>query len=151
MWDSVGEQKKHALELVEGTLVEHYAKLWSYGEEIRRSNPGSTVKIGVNSMPDGKNYFQRIYICFDGVKQGWRGGVCRRILNLDGTFFKHLCSGELLVAVGRDGNNQLYPVAWAVVVVENKDNWKWFLENLVEDLELGDGLGKVLMSDQHKV
>ena len=84
--------------------------------------------------------------CKAGLEEG-----CRRIINLDGTFLKHLTSGELLVAVGRDGNNQLFPIAWAVVVVENKDNWKWFLELLEEDLRLGEGRGTVLMSDQHKV
>ncbi|XP_023732226.1 uncharacterized protein LOC111880046 [Lactuca sativa] len=45
---------KYALSLVEGTIAENYARLWSYGEEIRRSNPGSTVKICVDSMPDGE-------------------------------------------------------------------------------------------------
>ena len=88
--------KKYAIELIEGTLVDHYAKLWSYGEEIRRSNPGSTVKIDVNAMPDGKTYFSKFYICFDALKQGWRGS-CRRIINLDGCFLKGLCSGELIV------------------------------------------------------
>lgn len=30
---------------------------------------------------------------------------------------------ELLTAVERDGNNHIFPVAWAIVTVENKDNW----------------------------
>nr|GEU38645.1 hypothetical protein [Tanacetum cinerariifolium] len=38
-------------------------------------------------------------------------------------------------AVGRDGNNHIFPVAWAVVTVENKDNWSWFLDLLADDLE----------------
>ncbi|XP_023737311.2 uncharacterized protein LOC111885278 [Lactuca sativa] len=79
-------------------------------DEIRRSNPRSTVKIDVNAMPDG----------------------------------------ELIVAVGRDANNHIFPIAWAVVCVENKANWKRFLENLKDDLHLEDGFGLSLMSDQHK-
>ncbi|KAI3511151.1 hypothetical protein L1887_18295 [Cichorium endivia] len=100
-------------------------------------------------MPDGKNYFSKFYVCFDGLKKGWRSG-CRRIINLDGCFLKGLCSGELLSAVGRDANNQIFPIAWAVVCVENKQNWKWFLENLADDLHLESGLSVSLMSDQHK-
>ncbi|XP_052624932.1 uncharacterized protein LOC128132415 [Lactuca sativa] len=115
--------KKYALSLVEGTIAENYARLWSYGEEIRRSNPGSTVKICVDSMPDGKNYFSKIYICFASVKEGWRGG-CRRIINLDGCFLKTFCQGELVYAMARDANNGIFPIAWAVVSVENKENWK---------------------------
>ncbi|XP_023755031.2 uncharacterized protein LOC111903502 [Lactuca sativa] len=61
-----------------------------------------------------------------------------------------MCTGQLLCDVGRDGNNHIYPIAWAVVCVENKDNWKWFLENLQEDLHLEGGFGRILMSDQHK-
>ena len=59
--------------------------------------------------------------------------------------------GELLTAIGRDANNYVYPIAWAVVDVENKDNWSWFLELVVDDLDLDSGRGLVLISDQHKV
>ena len=142
--------KKHAIELIEGTLVEHYSKLWSYGEEIRRSNPGSTVKIGVNSMPDGKTYFSNFYVCFEGLKQGWRVS-CRRLINLDGCFLKGLCTWELICVVGRDANNHIFLIEWAVVCVENKENLKWFLENLRDDLGMENGFGITLMSDQHKV
>ncbi|GKD31070.1 pentatricopeptide repeat-containing protein [Tanacetum coccineum] len=40
--------------------------------------------------------------------------------------------------------------AKAVVNVENKDNWIWFLDLLCDDLEMPNGNGLTLMSDQHK-
>ena len=85
------------------------------------SNPGSTVKVGVTVNPDEKTYFDRFYVCFNGLKEGWKLG-CRRILALDGCFLKKPIRGEILTVVGRDGNNHIFPVAWAVVTVENKDN-----------------------------
>ncbi|XP_023749693.3 uncharacterized protein LOC111897972 [Lactuca sativa] len=108
--------KKYALSLVEGTVAKNYARLWSYGEENKRSNPGSTIKIYVDTMLDGKNYFSNIYICFATVIEGWKGG-CRRIINLDGCFSKKICQGELLCALGRDANNGIFTIAWAVVCV----------------------------------
>ncbi|CAI9290557.1 unnamed protein product [Lactuca saligna] len=149
---SVGQcrrAKKYAHQLIDGTLVEHYAKLWSYAEEIRRSNPGSTVKLDVNHMPDGKNYFSKFYVCFDALKKGWKEG-CRKIIGLDGCFLKGICKGELLCDVGRDANNGIYPIAWVVVCVENKENWRWFLDLLIDDLGLNLGCGYNVISDQHK-
>ncbi|GJT74445.1 hypothetical protein Tco_1041170, partial [Tanacetum coccineum] len=35
--------------------------------------------------------------------------------------------GELLTAMGKDVNNQIYPTAWAVVKVENHETRGWFL------------------------
>nr|KAJ0209995.1 hypothetical protein LSAT_V11C400161160 [Lactuca sativa] len=141
--------KKYAPNLVEGSLVEHYGKLWSNGHEILRTNPGSTVKLDVEDGPDGKKYFSKFYCCFQGFKQGWIEG-CRRIIGLDGCFLKGVCKGELLCAIGRDANDKIYPIAWAVVSLEDKQNWKWFLELLIYDLDLNLGNGFTLMLDQHK-
>nr|GEW44947.1 hypothetical protein [Tanacetum cinerariifolium] len=58
-------------------------------------------------MPDGKTYFKCFNVCFKGLKQGWLEGR-RRVIGLDGCFLKTICKGELLSAVGRDGNNQAY-------------------------------------------
>ena len=146
----VRRAKKWAKDLIEGKLTEHYARIWDYSAELIRSNPGSTCQVGVISNPDGKNYFQRIYICFKALSVSWKRG-CRKVTGLDGCFLKGQVKGELLTAIGRDANNQVYPIAWAVVDVENKDNWTWFLELLSGDLDLAGGEGLVVISDQHKV
>ena len=142
--------KQKALEIINGKLTEHYARIWDYGAEILRSNPGSTVQVSVTTNPDGLTYFHRIYICFKAIREGWSRG-CRRVVGLDGCFLKGHCKGELVTAIGRDGNNQLYPIAWAVIDVENKANWLWFLQLLSSDLGIGDGGGLTIISDQHKV
>jgi hypothetical protein len=55
------------------------------------------------------------------LNKGFKAG-CRKVIRLDGCFFKGACQGELLCAIGRDANNQMYHVAWAVVEQETKDN-----------------------------
>ncbi|GKE02803.1 transposase, MuDR, plant [Tanacetum coccineum] len=109
--------KMKALHLYETCLEDHYGMLWSYASEILSSNPGSTCKMSVDSMPDGKNYFSRFYVCFKGLREGWLEG-CRRVIGLDGCFLKTICKGELLSAVGRDGNYQIYLIAWVVGIIE---------------------------------
>ncbi|CAI9288651.1 unnamed protein product [Lactuca saligna] len=76
--------------------------------------------------------------------------ACRRVIGVDGCFLKGICRGQLLAAMGRDANNHIFPIAWAVVEVENKETWKWFLDLLLDDIEMGIGHGLTLISDQHK-
>ncbi|WMV19992.1 hypothetical protein MTR67_013377 [Solanum verrucosum] len=55
------------------------------------------------------------------------------------------CKGELLVAVGKNGNNKMFPIAWAVVDNETKHSWSFFINFLKEDLQLGTRQGLTVM------
>ncbi|XP_071694673.1 uncharacterized protein [Rutidosis leptorrhynchoides] len=114
--------KTWALTEYEKSIEEHYGLLRSYADELLNSNPGSTIKIRLTQNPDEKLYFDRFYVCLNGLKEGWKNG-CRKVIALDGCFLKKPNQGELLTAIGRDGNNHIFPVAGAVVSVENKQNW----------------------------
>ncbi|GKA20861.1 copia LTR rider [Tanacetum coccineum] len=140
--------KQRALYDHEGGLIEHYSRLYDYMQAILGSNPGSTCRLDAFES-DGSPYFKRMYICFKGVKDGWLAG-CRKVIGLDGCFLKHTCRGELLTAMGRDANNQMYPIAWVVVRVENAKNWSWFLALLQDDLALNDGTSITIILDSHK-
>ncbi|KAI4377366.1 hypothetical protein MLD38_015005 [Melastoma candidum] len=59
--------------------------------------------------------------------------------------------GMLLTAVGRDGNDGMYPIAWAVVEGENQNSWTWFIELLFKQLNVRSGYGWTFISDQQKV
>ena len=56
-----------------------------------------------------------------------------------------------MAAVGRDGDNRIVSIAWAVVEVENNINWEWFVRLLKEDLGLQDGSKFTIISDKQKV
>ncbi|XP_019166889.1 PREDICTED: uncharacterized protein LOC109162659 [Ipomoea nil] len=127
-----------------------FKRIRDYAQECLNSNPGSTVKIHTTStVPNSPLVFQRIYVCFNAMKKGFLGG-CRKFIGLDGCFLKGKLKGEILSAVGRDGNNQMYPIAWAVVEIENNSSWSWFLNLLKTDLEIEDSTQWTLMSDQQK-
>ena len=136
---------KKALDSMKG----QYNRLYDYQAELLRSNPGSTV-IVVKDPEFEEPIFQRMYICLDALKKGFIAG-CRKVVGLDGCFFKGAITGELLCAIGRDANNQMYPIAWAVVERENNDSWDWFCDLLFKDIQVGDGSGWVFISDQQKV
>lgn len=57
--------------------------------------------------------------------------------------------GILLAAVGKDPNEEYFPIAVAAVEAENKDAWEWFLRLLLSDL--GTQRHLTFTSDQQKV
>ncbi|XP_076947504.1 uncharacterized protein LOC143619459 [Bidens hawaiensis] len=58
--------------------------------------------------------------------------------------------GQILTVVGMDGNNCLYPVAFAIVEAECIDSWKWFLYLLGDDLDLPHDANFTFISDRQK-
>ncbi|KAL0319690.1 UNVERIFIED_CONTAM: hypothetical protein Sradi_5230500 [Sesamum radiatum] len=130
--DQAYRAKRQALKKLEGSHEHQFSKLWDYAEELRRTNPGSTVILGVNDV-NGENRFEKFYVCLSALKQDFLGG-CRPIICVDGFHLKGPHKGILLTAVGVDPNNNLYPIAYSVVQRESMDTWEWFLTVLEQDL-----------------
>ncbi|XP_061354298.1 uncharacterized protein LOC133298925 [Gastrolobium bilobum] len=65
-------------------------------------------------------------------------------------FLKGYYGGQLLSAVGEDANKSFYVIAFAVVDSETKENWKWFLNLLQEDIGSHVVHGWNFISDQQK-
>ena len=61
-----------------------------------------------------------MHICLAAFREGFLGGY-KKIIGLDGCVMKGLLKGQLLVIVGRDGNNKIFPIAWEVVQKETSE------------------------------
>ena len=81
---------------------------------------------------------------------GFLGG-CRPFIGLDGCHLKGRFGGQLLSATANDGNDNIFPVAMAVVEQENKDSWTWFLEQFADDIGRLEELNLAFISDKQKV
>jgi hypothetical protein len=136
---------KKAMDATKG----QYSRLYDYQMELLKGNPGSTVIVNMEDNADPP-IFRRMYICLHACKERFKAG-CRKVVGLDGCFLKGATNDELLCALGRDANNQMYPIAWAVVDKENNDNWDWFCDLLFRDVGVQGGHGWVFISDQQKV
>ncbi|XVE98922.1 hypothetical protein REPUB_Repub03eG0150500 [Reevesia pubescens] len=100
---------KKVIDKVVHNCKEQFDHLWDYGNALRESNFGSTVKMQVHRpLPDSAAVFQRYYVCLGALKTRFLNG-CRHFLGMDGCFLKSLTNGELL-SVDKDGNNQMFPV-----------------------------------------
>ena len=125
--------KLRASEVLEGTYKEQYAQLGDYCE-LYKTNPGSTAVLSVNRPhPELQPYFERFYVCLDACKRGFLS-ACRPFIGVDGCHLKGEFTRQLLTAVGKDGNNGIYPIAFAVVEAKTKESWTWFLSRLHEDI-----------------
>ncbi|XP_027905924.1 uncharacterized protein LOC114165520 [Vigna unguiculata] len=75
---------------------------------------------------------------------------CRPFIGVDGCHLKTTYGGQLLVAIGRDPNDQYFPLAFVVVENECKETWRWFLSLLLEDIGDIQSNRWVFISDQQK-
>ncbi|CAN0826914.1 hypothetical protein LINGRAPRIM_LOCUS2416 [Linum grandiflorum] len=132
--------KNEARNILDGSLYDTYAKLRTYILQLKKSDPEGTFLVEVDRVAGNDTYvlFRRMYVGFSCLRKGFVVG-CRRMFALDGCFLKGEVKGMLLSAVGKDGNNQMYPIVWAVVESENRSSWTWFISILQEELGFADG------------
>ena len=123
--------------------------LLDYCEELRRTNLGTTCIIKTKAVGGDQVRFKRIYACFGALKRGLQLGY-KPLIGLDGCHLKFHQYGILLVAIGIDPNNQMYPITYAVVEQEKKKSWAWFLQLLKHDLCIDNNHAWTFMSDKQK-
>ncbi|XP_014494949.1 uncharacterized protein LOC106756857 [Vigna radiata var. radiata] len=108
-----GRAKKIAMDCLVGDGERQYARLYDYVAELLRVKAG-TFKIKVNQpQPTLPPRFGSFYMCLEGCKEGFLGS-CRPFIEVDGCHLKTSYGGQLLVAVGRDPNDQYFPLTFAV-------------------------------------
>ena len=91
--------------------------------------------------------FKRMYIRYNAQKVDFLGGS-RPFVGLDGCHLKGRFGGQLLSATAKDGNDNIFPVATAMVEQENKNRWIWFLEQFADDIGRPEELNLVFISDR---
>ncbi|KAJ0262744.1 MULE transposase domain-containing protein [Hirschfeldia incana] len=149
--EQCGKAKTKVLRERNASHENHFARIWDYQAEVLQTNKGTKFEIETIPGPTvgSKQRFYRLFICFTSQRESWKK-TCRPIIGLDGAFLKWDIKGHLLAAVGRDGDNRIVPIAWAVVEIENDDNWDWFVKRLSHTLGLDDGRNVAIISDKQK-
>ncbi|KAL7257371.1 hypothetical protein ACSBR1_003638 [Camellia fascicularis] len=100
-----------------GDFASSFDQLRWYLETGMRTNPGSVFELDVD---ESSGCFRRLFVAFHGYLYGFQ--FCRPLLFVDGTFLKGRYKGHLLAATSKNGNQGLFPLAFAIVDAENQDN-----------------------------
>ncbi|XP_028105091.1 uncharacterized protein LOC114304124 [Camellia sinensis] len=114
-----------AREAMLGDYLTSFDQLRWYGDAVQHYNPGSHINIDYDLKT---SQFTRLFVAFAVCINGFK--YCCPLLFLDGTFLKGRYNGQLLAATTKDGNQGLFPVAFAIVDSESESNWSWFLYEL---------------------
>uniref|UniRef100_K3XRS8 MULE transposase domain-containing protein n=1 Tax=Setaria italica TaxID=4555 RepID=K3XRS8_SETIT len=141
--------KQRAWKMIYGDWEAGYEQLLVLFNAIKAVNPGMHYEYipKPNEWKDGRQIFFRTFWCFPQCVEAFRH--CRPIFSIDGTFLIGKYRGTLLIAISYDANNNLVPLAFALVERENNDNWGWFLR-LVRLHVVGPGREVGIISDRHQ-
>ena len=126
--------KQAAFKMLYGTWEEAYNRIPRLLLAMAATNPGMVHVVEPHghqtTVHEGRKVrvFGRAFWAFEQCVRAFEH--CRPVIAIDGTFLTGQYKGTLLVAIASDANNRVLPLAFALVEVENNDNWEWFLHLL---------------------
>ena len=118
--------KHKALRHLFSDFSESYTELSRLFLALEQANLGCVViwKTLDSNMPNIE-IFQRVFWSFKPSIEGFKH--YRLVLSIDGTHLYGKYKGALIIVMGCDGNNQLFPSIFAITEGKNIDSWGWFL------------------------
>ena len=122
--------KQRALEERFGSFRDAYDSVVRQLQTVQDRNPGTYVDIQYYVIPEDPSVkvLHRVFFSFAVCIQAFT--YCRPVICVDGTFLTGKYKGQILTAIGQDGNNQIVPLAFAFVEGENTESWTWFFRQL---------------------
>ncbi|CAI5954296.1 unnamed protein product [Closterium sp. NIES-65] len=127
-----------------GDWCESFRYIPAVQERIRQIDSGATVELLTYN-----HEFLRFFMAPSATREALK--TCRPVIALDGTFLNRAQKATLLYANAMDGNQQIIPIAWALVDSETKDTWTWFCR--LFDKHCSDWKGRddaAIISDRDK-
>ncbi|KAK1613114.1 hypothetical protein QYE76_036787 [Lolium multiflorum] len=140
--------KQTALENRFGTFFDAYDGVVRLLQTLKDRNPGTHVDIQDFVIPEFPNVrvLHRVFFAFNICIEAFMH--CRPVMCVDGTFLTGRYKGQILTAIGVDGNNRIVPLAFAFVESENTASWLWFFRQLKKSI-VKDRPNVCVLHDRH--
>ena len=122
----VWNAKQKAVAAIHGDFNESYVELPRFLVAIKDADPTTVTQLKCNhcGVPATCTFncaFWALGLCIEGFR------YCRPVISIDATHLYGKYKGKLLIAMAMDANNEVYPLAFAIVESESKETWGWFL------------------------
>ncbi|XP_012849912.1 PREDICTED: uncharacterized protein LOC105969685 [Erythranthe guttata] len=114
---------------------------------LQQRNPGTSVEWEHHATNHPSKFiikyvFWAFKPCIDGFK------YCSRVISVDGTYLYTKYKHKMLLVVCLDANQQVLPLAYAIVDEETASAWKWFFKCIDKHLLSGISDGICIISDR---
>ncbi|XP_059291974.1 uncharacterized protein LOC132045411 [Lycium ferocissimum] len=116
--------RRRAFEMIYGTWDGSFQQLLSYMEALQKFNPGTVVEWKLVASNIFNLVFWRFKSCIDGFAH------YRPVISIDGTHVYGVYDIKLLIAVGMDANELIFPLAFVIAANESNDTWRMLLTHL---------------------
>ncbi|XP_078177055.1 uncharacterized protein LOC144571584 [Carex rostrata] len=146
LYNKLWRGRELAIAQLFGSWEVSYALLIPMLEAIKSVNPGTKYTLLSDPITrEGHRQFKAV---------AWAFGPCieaiphlRDVISVDGSFLSGRYDGQLLIACGYDAENQVIPLAFALVEKDDNDNWGWFMRWLRTEI-FGSGKFLCVISDR---
>ncbi|XP_047251406.1 uncharacterized protein LOC124886606 [Capsicum annuum] len=118
-YNKVWRAIQHAYTVIRKTAEDNYNRFLSYLHMMKENNPGTYTNIKRND----ESRFQYAFFAYSASIIGWTN--CRPVIMADVIFFKAKYHGVLMIAVSKDGNNNLFSLAFRIANSENNESYNW--------------------------
>ncbi|CAN4100576.1 unnamed protein product [Withania somnifera] len=142
-YSQVWRGMEDAKEQLQGSYTKSYNRLPWFCQKVVNTNPGTVVKLVLDDEKRLQRFFFSLHASIDGFNHG-----CRPLIFLEATSLRSKYKETLMTATAVDADDCFFPVAFAVIDIENGDSWHWFLEQLKCALSTSQSL--TFISDREK-
>ncbi|XP_057784957.1 uncharacterized protein LOC131002492 [Salvia miltiorrhiza] len=134
--------RNHAIKLIYGDPDKSFEMIPSYLHMVQHCNTDTIIDLETDGDAVFKYCFMALGACICGFLSSGRP-----IIVVDATHLKGKYKGVMFVAVTKDGNEQVFPLAVGLGDKENDSSWSWFFTRLRRAFGVPDNL--LFVSDQH--
>ncbi|XP_060211904.1 uncharacterized protein LOC132639476 [Lycium barbarum] len=132
---------QHAYNVIRISPENNYTLLPQYLHMMKLRNPGTVANIKWTA----DNKFKYAFFAYGASIEGWKH--CRPVMMVDATFLKSKYRGVLMIAVAKDGNNSIFPLAFGIADSENNESYRWFFRHVKKVFGTRKDLS--ILSDRH--